>query len=146
MHLTVRKNQAPGKERENNMYETYATPEYYRGSYGGDIIPEESLQKALRKSSQHIDSLTYNRIVGRGIINLTRFQQDIVREVVCHQAEFEYENADDLDTILSGYSINGVSTQFGKGINMHVQKGVVMTKDVYELLSQTGLCCGLAVR
>ncbi len=125
-------------------YRAYADPEYYREIYGGDMVPEEHLEKALRQASRHIDSLTYNRIVGAGFENLTGFQQEIIREAVCQQAEFEYENADEINTILSGYSINGVSAQFGSSWNVFMEKGIAMKRDVYALLSQTGLCCRLA--
>lgn len=125
-------------------YRAYADPEYYREIYGGDMVPEEHLEKALRQASRHIDSLTYNRIAGAGFENLTGFQQEIIREAVCQQAEFEYENADEINTILSGYSINGVSAQFGSSWNVFMEKGVAMKRDVYALLSQTGLCCRLA--
>ena len=124
-------------------YRAYADPEYYREIYGGDMVPEEHLEKALRQASRHIDSLTYNRIAGAGFENLTGFQQEI-REAVCQQAEFEYENADEINTILSGYSINGVSAQFGSSWNVFMEKGVAMKRDVYALLSQAGLCCRLA--
>lgn len=125
-------------------YRAYANPIYYREIYGGDMVPEEHLEKALRQASRHIDSLTYNRIAGAGFENLTGFQQEIIREAVCQQAEFEYENADEINTILSGYSINGVSAQFGSSWNVFMEKGVAMKRDVYALLSQTGLCCRLA--
>lgn len=126
-------------------YTAYADPEYYRETYGGSTVPEESLEKALRQASRHIDSLTYNRIVGHGFENLTGFQQEVIREVVCQQADFEYENADEINTILSGYSINGVSAQFGSSWNVFMDKGVAMKRDVHAMLSQTGLCCSLAV-
>ena len=100
--------------------------------------------KALLQASRHIDSLTYNRIVSRGFSNLTEFQQEIIKEVVCKQAEFEYENADMIESVLSGYSINGVSVQFGASWNVFADKGVAMRKDVYSMLCQTGLCCRLA--
>lgn len=125
-------------------YEPYATPEYYRSAYKGSMIPEEELEAALRQASRHVDSLTYNRIVGRGFFYLTPFQQDVIREVVCQQADFEHENADEINTILSSYSINGVSAQFGSAWNIYTDKGVAMRRDVYALLSQTGLCCRLA--
>lgn len=124
--------------------EPYVTPEYYHNTHKGTIIPEEQLEKTLRQASRHIDSLTYNRIVGRGFSNLTDFQQDIIREVVCQQADFEYENADEINTILSSYSLNGASVQFGSSWNVFTDKGVAMKRDVYALLSQTGLCCRLA--
>ena len=125
-------------------YEPYVNPEYYRGTYKGSVIPEEEQEAALRQASRHIDSLTYNRIVGRGFSNLSDFQQEVVRDVVCQQADFEHENADEINTILQGYSINGVSAQFGSSWNVYTDKGVAMKRDVYTLLSQTGLCCRLA--
>ena len=125
-------------------YKSYVTPEYYLDQYEGGIVPEEELAKALKQASRHIDSLTYNRIVGRGFSRLTKYQQELIREVVCMQAEFEYENADEVNSILSSYSINGVSAQFGSSWNVFTGKGVAMKRDVYALLQQTGLCCMLA--
>lgn len=125
-------------------YEPYVTADYYLKEYGGSTVPEDELAKALRQASRHIDSLTYNRIVGRGFSDLTDFQQEVLREVVCQQADFEYENADEISTVLSSYSINGVSAQFGSSWNVFTDKGVAMERSVYALLSQTGLCCRLA--
>ena len=125
-------------------YEPYASPGYYQGKYEGTLIEDDDLKKALVQASRHIDSLTYNRIVGRGFSNLTAFQQETIQEVVCQQADFEYENADEINTILHGYSINGVSAQFGSSWNVFTDKGVAVKRDVYALLSQTGLCCRLA--
>ena len=125
-------------------YKAYATPDYYLDQYEGSIVPEEELSKALKQASRHIDSLTYNRIVGQGFSTLTEFQQDVIREVVCQQADFETENEDEINTILQSYSINGVSAQFGSSWNVFTDKGVAMKRDVYALLCQTGLCCRLA--
>lgn len=125
-------------------YEPYVTAEYYQKEYGGSIVPEDDLKKALRQASRHIDSLTYNCIVGQGFSTLTEFQQDVIREVVCQQADFETENEDEINTILQSYSINGVSAQFGSSWNVFTDKGVAMKRDVYALLCQTGLCCRLA--
>ena len=125
-------------------YKSYVTPEYYLDQYEGGIVPEEELAKALKQASRHIDSLTYNRIVGRGFSRLTKYQQELIREVVCMQADFEYENADEINSVLSSYSINGVSAQFGSNWNVFTGEGVAMKRDVYALLQQTGLCCMLA--
>lgn len=122
----------------------YADAAYYHQEYGGKLIPEGEVEQRLRMASHHVDSLTYNRIVGQGFSMMTEFQQELIREVVCRQADFEYENADLLETVLSGYSINGVSVQFGQSWNVYAEKGVAMQKDVYALLAQTGLCCRLA--
>ena len=125
-------------------YEPYASPGYYQGKYEGTLIEDDNLKKALVQASRHIDSLTYKRIVGRGFSNLTRFQQDIIQDVVCQQADFETENADEINSVLSSYSINGVSAQFGRSWNVFTDKGVAMKRDLYALLCQTGLCCRLA--
>ena len=126
------------------IYEPYVTKDYYLEQYAGDIIPKEKLEKALKQASRHIDSLTYNRIVGRGFSSLTDFQQEVIREVVCMQADFEYENADEINSVLASYSINGVSMSFGSSWNVFADKGVAMKRDVYTMLCQTGLCCRLA--
>ena len=125
-------------------YQSYASTEYYTNIYGGKTIPVDEIEKKLKQASRHIDSLTYNRIVGQGFCCLTDFQQEIIREVCCQQAEFEYENADELNAIFSSYSINGVSAQFGESWNIYKDKGIAIKRDVYALLEQTGLCCRLA--
>lgn len=125
-------------------YEPYVTPEYYKNTYKGSTVPEEELSKALRQASRHVDALTFNRIVGRGFFNLTEYQQEIIREVVCQQADFEVENADMIASVLSSYSINGVSMQFGSAWNVFTDRGVAMRRDTYAMLQQTGLCCRLA--
>ena len=124
-------------------YEPYVSPEYYRDTYqDGAFEDDAELARYLRQASRHIDSLTYNRIVGRGFSSLTEFQQEVIREVVCRQADFEYENADLLASALSSYSINGVSAGFnGQAWNVFSSQGVAMRRDLYAMLCQTGLCC-----
>lgn len=124
------------------MYTPYAAVEDYT-AHGSGCIPDDQFERALRTASRHIDTLTYNRIVGQGFDLLTEFQREIIKEVVCLQADFEYENADEINTILSSYSINGVSAQFGESWNVFADMGIAMKRDVYELLKQTGLCCRL---
>lgn len=122
-------------------YEPYATAEYYSNVYKGVVIPGEDLEQVLKRTSRHIDSLTYNRIVGQGLSNLTDFQREIIQEVCCLQAEFEYENADLIESVLKSYAINGVSMSFGDSWNIKVENGVAIRRDVYNMLCQTGLCC-----
>lgn len=119
----------------------YVDKDYYLNTYKSTVIPESEIEKRLKEASSHIDALTYNRIVGRGFNNLTKFQQDIIQKVVCKLADFEYENEDLIKTVLSSYSINGVTMNFSSGWNVEIQNGVAISKDDYCLLRQTGLTC-----
>lgn len=119
---------------------SYAETSFYLENYGK--IPENQVEKRLYAASRHIDALTFNRIVGIGFQNLTEFQQEMVRQVVCNQAEFEAENETLINSVLTSYSINGVSMGIDAGgWNITIQNGVVMRSDTYAMLQQTGLCC-----
>lgn len=116
-------------------------PVYHVGDYKGSI-PEKSVDAAMYDASRHIDSLTFNRVLEKGYDCLTQFQKEILSAVCEKQADFEHENADMLESILTSYSINGVSMGIdANGWNVFVQNGVVMQRSTYELLKQTGLCC-----
>ena len=128
-------------------YEPYADIDDFYGilnpDLDGDGLGDDLPEEAFLTASHHVDALTFNRIRAMGGINaLTEFQRDIVKEVVCRQARFEVENADVIRSVLSGYSINGVSMQFsGSSWNVFTDMGIAMQRDVYALLQQTGLCC-----
>ena len=121
------------------MYTPYVTVEEYKESYS-DIPDDNNIEKSLKKASRHVDTLTFNRIQGIGFDNLTEFQKEIIKEATCELANFEYENEDVITSILSSYSINGVSMAFGDSWNIKVLKGVAIPTELYETLSQTGLC------
>lgn len=119
----------------------YADYEYYSVEYYGQMSQEEATS-ALKQACRHIDALTYNRIKGRGFENLTEFQQGIVKETACMMADFEHNNADMINSLVNSYSINGASISFGgEGANYTLVNGVVVQRDVYAYLCQTGLCC-----
>ena len=119
----------------------YADLEYYKNTYCGKL-PEEEAEKALKQASKHIDILTYRRIAGVGFENITPFQQETVKEVACMMADFESANASMINSLINSYSINGASISFsGESANCKLVKGVVIQRDVYEMLSLTGLTC-----
>ncbi len=120
------------------MYTPYLTAEEYI-ALGGTVSSSE-IVRYISTASRHIDSLTFNRIVKQGFDNLSVFQQEIIKKVCFDITEFEYENAEALQSTLSGYSVNGVSMQFGNGINVSNIGGVTIRNDTYALLLQTGLC------
>ena len=119
-------------------YIPYATAADY-AQYGSGNIPAEALDKWLHKASRQIDSLTFNRIVAVGFDNLSEFQRDIIKESCCRLTDFLHENADLLDSALNSYSVNGVSMSFG-GMSIAVIGGIPVSKEIYSLLCQSGLC------
>ena len=131
------------REVTGMVYEPYASVGTFLRMYPDTELEEDEIRQRLKTASRHIDSLTYNRLVGGGKERLTPWQQEVLQEVTCQQVQFEYENEDEINMILSSYSINGVSAQFGSSWNVFADKGIAMKRDVYALLSQTGLCCRL---
>ena len=119
----------------------YADYEYYTTEYKG-TLPEEEVVKALKQASKHIDILTYRRIVGVGFDNLTPFQQETVKEVCCMMADFESANASMINSLINSYSINGASISFsGESANCQLVNGIIVQRNVYEILNLTGLTC-----
>ena len=118
----------------------YADLEYYHNN--GGKLPDEEAEKALKQASKHIDILTYRRIAGVGFDNLTPFQQETVKEVACMMADFESANASMINSLINSYSINGASMSFsGESANCQLVNGIIVQRNVYEMLNMTGLTC-----
>lgn len=119
----------------------YTDFEYYTNEYKG-TMPEEEAVKALKQAERHIDTLTYNRIKKCKFEGLTEFQQGIVKECACMMADFEHNNASMINSLVNSYSINGASITFsGECANCQLVDGVIVQKDTYAYLAQTGLTC-----
>ena len=80
------------------MYKPYLSVEEYFDCGG---LNDENIEKYLIQASRHIDSLTFNRIVARGFENLTEFQQEIIKTVCFDMANFDYENADLINSVFT---------------------------------------------
>ena len=106
----------------------------------GEIIPEFTIERKCNlqlKSEQKLDSKKQS-------INITG------------KAYFQGDICPDIRTICGGkvtcndvdYSINGASVTFnGEGANCQLVNGVIIQRNVYEILSITGLTClSLGVR
>jgi hypothetical protein len=118
-------------------YQPYVDKDFY-DTYSGKITDAVMLDKKLKQASRHVDSLTYNRIVGKFGL-LTEFQQEIVQEVVCELTDFEFINESQLSSLLSSYSINGVSMSIGDSVTVKGVNGVIIPIALYSLLEQSGL-------
>ena len=89
------------------------------------------------RSAEHIDTLTFNRIVDYN--SLTEFQQKTITRIHKRLTDFERENEDILNSQLQSYSLNGVSMSFG-GQSVKWICGIAIPKELYSMLISTGLC------
>ena len=118
----------------------YADAAYYNEHKRGNLIGD-NLEFYLMKASMYIDCLTYNRIRGITFEKLKAWQQMVIQEVTCAYANWLFDNQAMLDTYLKSYSINGVSMSMEGAWNVHIENGVAIRSDLYEMLENTGLCC-----
>ena len=120
----------------------YATAMDWRSLDPG-TFPEDdaTAQLWLQRASRDLDALTFNRIRAAGEDQLSAFQREIVTEVTCRLAGWQASHADLLESPLASYSINGVSAQVGQTAGVTLQDGVLLPRQIYRLLEQTGLCC-----
>lgn len=118
----------------------YVSYTYYRDTYGGVLLTDENADRYLKQASRQVNTICRGRIEGVGFDSLSPFRKSSIQDVVCRQAEFLYQNESMLETYLNSYAINGVSMQFGQAWNLHVEDGIAMPKELYQVLLRTGLC------
>lgn len=118
----------------------YADYQYYTEAFGGNIITAEEADKAFQNASATIDTLTYCRIVSRGLSGLSGRQIGIVQNVTCALAEWQMENSDMLSSPYLSYSINGVTATWGESAGVRKINGVMIPNNLYAELVKTGLC------
>ena len=110
---------------------------------GGDLIPQADFNKIAKNMSRKVDGLTFNRIAAIGFDKLSPFQQETVKEAMMALCDFEYDNSDILNSSISSYTLNGVSMSFGNSQGGVTVDGLMISKNGYQLLTQTGLTCRL---
>lgn len=109
--------------------------EAYYSSFSNLI--KDNLNSKLERATDHINSLTYNRIVGLGFENFTPFQQDKVKKAVCLHADFIEQYGEYINMPLSGFTAGSISVNF----NVQKMNGITTTQEVINYLGQTGLTC-----
>lgn len=117
---------------------SYATLQDYE-QYGGGLIPEDQLERALSRASDQIDGLTYNRIVALGFENLTPFQQTNIKKAVCLHADFMHQYGEMLAAPMTGFGAGSISWSFEKSGFVQGAGGVKTSQEVMGLLLPTGL-------
>lgn len=116
----------------------YADKTYYKEKYHGTILLEDTTDVQLDRASDQIDTLTYNRIVGRGFDNLTAYQQDQIQKAVCAHADFIEKYGAYFSSPLSGFSAGSISVSFDAGAVVS-HNGVKTSSEAYGYLQKSGL-------
>lgn len=114
----------------------YVTPEYYTTDYGGTLI-SQNLESALTKAERSIDHLCFGRIKGKGFDNLTTYQQNLIKEAVCMQADYIAQYGAMLTNPMKSYSAGKTRVELANV----TYGGIATTQEVINLLEDTGLRC-----
>lgn len=96
----------------------YVTPDFYKGEYHGNSIPDDTLQSMLDRASRDIDVITRMKIKKfGGFSRLSEFEQLQVQMATCYQADYLHLKSS-LDGV-SSYSIGDVSVSYGETVDKY---------------------------
>lgn len=120
----------------------YVDKKYYSDEFKGNKVPINEIEKYLKLAQEKIDSITFNRIVAIGFNNLTKFQQEKIRDAICYQAEYIYKNGynneDNRD--VSSYSVLDISVNVDNSNNdKTIAQRKNMSEMAYDYVHKTGL-------
>lgn len=120
----------------------YVDKKYYSDEFKGNKVPINEIEKYLRLAQEKIDSITFNRIVAIGFNNLTKFQQEKIKDAICYQAEYiyvnGYNNEDNRD--VSSYSVLDISVSVdNSNSNKTIAQRKNMSEMAYDYAHKTGL-------
>ena len=120
----------------------YVDKKYYSDEFKGNEVPIDEIEKYLKLAQEKIDSITFNRIVAIGFNNLTKFQQEKIRDAICYQAEYiyinGYNNEDNRD--VSSYSVLDISVSVdNSNNNKTIAQRKNMSEMAYDYVHKTGL-------
>lgn len=113
----------------------YVTPEEYLKEH--NLISQEELERTLSKAEREIDHLCFGRIKGKGFDNLTPYQQNLIKEAVCLQAEYDKQYGYMLNMPMKSYKVGSTNVDLAD-IRFN---GISSTQEIINLLEDTGLRC-----
>lgn len=120
----------------------YADNDYYNLDFFGEkkISNPKELNEKLILASQKIDEITYNRIISKGFENLTKFQQQKIKDAVCYQANYILENGIE-STDITSYSVLDINISVDK--KETIANKLNVSEIAYNYIKQTGLSNGI---
>lgn len=120
----------------------YVNEKYYSDEFSGVKLPDDEIEKYLKLAQEKIDSITFNRIVAIGFDNLTEFQKEKIKEAICYQAEYIFENGynNENNRDISSYSVLDISvSKDNSGSNKTLAERNNMSEMAYDYINKTGL-------
>lgn len=96
----------------------------------------------MKLAQEKIDSITFNRIVAIGFDNLTEFQKEKIKEAICYQAEYIFENGynNENNRDISSYSVLDISvSKDNSDSNKTLAERNNMSEMAYDYINKTGL-------
>ncbi len=120
----------------------YVNEKYYSDEFMGVKLPNDEIEKYLKLAQEKIDSITFNRIVAIGFDNLTDFQKEKIKEAICCQAEYIFENGynNENNRDISSYSVLDISvSKDNSGSNKTLAERNNMSEMAYDYINKTGL-------
>lgn len=120
----------------------YVNEKYYSNEFMGVKLPNDEIEKYLKLAQEKIDSITFNRIVAIGFDNLTDFQKEKIKEAICYQAEYIFENGynNENNRDISSYSVLDISvSKDNSGSNKTLAERNNMSEMAYDYINKTGL-------
>jgi hypothetical protein len=120
----------------------YVNEKYYSDEFMGVKLPNDEIGKYLKLAQEKIDSITFNRIVAIGFDNLTDFQKEKIKEAICYQAEYIFENGynNENNRDISSYSVLDISvSKDNSDSNKTLAERNNMSETAYDYINKTGL-------
>lgn len=120
----------------------YVNKKYYSDEFSGVKLPDDKIEKYLKLAQEKIDSITFNRIVAIGFDNLTEFQKEKIKEAICYQAEYIFENGynNENNRDISSYSVLDISvSKDNSDSNKTLAERNNMSEMAYDYINKTGL-------
>lgn len=120
----------------------YVDSNYYMNGYKGNLISSIDIEKYLKMAQEKIDTITHNRIVEIGFNRLTEFQKEKVKEAICSQADYIYENGynNEDNSDVSSYSVLDISVNIDNSKKVKTKAELIgMSNYAYDCIIKTGL-------
>lgn len=114
--------------------------DYYFNTYNGQILQNNDQSiKELNNAERQINIIC-NSVISNGTIHYkSQYVIDIIKYIICEQADFNYKNSDLINSTLKKYAINGVSIEYETNQQIKTVRGIFIKQILYEELAYHGL-------